>query len=191
MTEYFNKLFNTGTFPSEWSESVILPIYKKGDFNSPNNYRGISLLNVGGKLYSYILNKRLTQWIEDNKMLNEAQAGFRQGYSTIDHVFTLLALVQKQLLSHGKLYVCFIDFKKAFDLVDRNTLWLILKKNGIRGKMYKAVKSMYEDVKARVRVGGDLTEAFMCSRGLKQGDSCSPVLFSLLINELANEIVQK
>ena len=57
--------------------------------------------------------------------------------------------------------------------------------------MYKAVKSMYEDVKARVRVGGDLTEAFMCSRGLKQGDSCSPVLFSLLINELANEIVQK
>ena len=143
---------------------------------------------MGGKLYSYILNKHLTQWIEDNKMLNEAQAGFRQGYSTIDHV---LALVQKKLLSHGKLYVCFIDFKKAFDLVDRNTLWLILKKNGIRGKMYKAVKSMHEDVKARVRVGGDLTEAFMCSKGLKQGDSCSPVLFSLLINELANEIVLK
>ena len=122
LTEYFNKLFDTGTFPSEWSESVILPIYKKGDVNSPNNYRGISLLNVGGKLYSYILNKCLTQWIEDNKMLNEAQAGFRQGYSTIDHVFTLLALVQKQLLNHGKLYVCFIDFKKAFDLIDRNTL---------------------------------------------------------------------
>ena len=84
----------------------------------------------------------------------------------------------------------FIDFKKAFDLVDRNTLWLILKKNGIRGKLYKAVKSMY-DVKARVRVGSDLTEAFMCSRGLKQGDSCSPVLFSLLLNEIANEIVLK
>ena len=72
-------------------------------------------------------------------------------------------MVQKQLLNHGKLYVCFIDFKKAFDLIDRNTLWLILKKNGIRGKMYKAVKGMYEVVKARVRVGGDLTEAFMCS----------------------------
>ena len=84
----------------------------------------------------------------------------------------------------------FIDFKKAFDLVDRNTLWLILKKNGIRGKMYKAVKSMY-DVKARVRVGSDLTEAIMCSRGLKQEDSCSPVLFSLLLNEIANEIVLK
>ena len=108
----------------------------------------MSLLIVDGKLYSYILNKRLTQWIEDNKMLNEAQAGFKQGYSTIDHVFTLLALVQKQLLNHGILYVYFIDFKKAFDLTDRNTLWLILKKNGIRGKRYKAVKSMYEVVKA-------------------------------------------
>ena len=128
LTEYLSKLFNTGTFPSEWSESVILPIYKKCDVNFPNNYRGISLLNVGGKLYSYILNKRLTQWIQDNKMLNEAQAGFRQGYSTVDHVFTLLALVQKQFLNHGKLYVCFIDFKKAFHLTDRNALWLILKK---------------------------------------------------------------
>ena len=119
-------------------------------------------------------------------MLNEVQAGFRQGYSTIDHVFTPLALVQKQLLNHGKLYVRFIDFKKVFDLIDRNTLWLILKKNGIRGKMYQAVKSMFEVVKARVvkarvRVGGDLTEAFVCSRVLKQGDSCSPILFSLHI----------
>ena len=79
------------------------------DLNSPNNYRRISLLNAGGKLYSYILNKRLTQWSEDNKMLNEAQAGCWQGY-----VFKLLALVQNELLTHGKLYGCFIDFKKAF-----------------------------------------------------------------------------
>ena len=122
------------------------------------------MLNVGGKLYSYILNKRLTQWIEDNKMRHEAQTGFGQGYSTIDHVFTLLASVQKQLLNHGNLYVRFIDFKKAFDLMDRNIPWLILKKNGIRGKMYKAVKSMYEVVTARVRVDDDLIEVFMCSR---------------------------
>ena len=57
--------------------------------------------------------------------------------------------------------------------------------------MYKAFKSMSEDVKARVRVGGDLTEAFMCSRGLKQEDSCSPVLFSLLINELPIKLFKK
>ena len=86
------------------TEAVIQPVHKKGGISSPDNYMGISLFNINGQIYSCILNKPLTQWIEDNKMLNEAQAGFRQGYSTIDHVFTLLALVQKQLLNHGKLY---------------------------------------------------------------------------------------
>ena len=67
LTEQYNKLVNTCTFPFEWSESVIFPVYKKGEVRCPNNYRGVSLLNVGGRLYSDILNKRLTQWTEDNK----------------------------------------------------------------------------------------------------------------------------
>ena len=79
-----------------------------------DKYRGISLLNTSSKIYSYILNKRLTQWVEENSTVNEAQAGFRRNYSTVDHIFTLLTLVQKQLLNNGKLYVAFIDFKKAF-----------------------------------------------------------------------------
>ena len=112
LSQYFNKLFDTGTFPLGWSEAVIQPIHKKGDINSPDNYRGISVLNVIGKLYSYILNKRLTTSLEDRKLISETQAGFRKGYSTIDHDFTLLALIQKQLLIHGKLYGAFIDFKK-------------------------------------------------------------------------------
>ena len=191
LTKYFNKLFDSGLFPHQWSEAIIQPIHKKGDINSPNNYRGISLLNVCGKLYSYILNKRLTFWIEEHKLLNEAQAGFRRNYSTIDHIFTLMSLVQKQFLNHGKLYCAFIDFKKAFDLVERQQLWSVLRKTGVNGKMYKAIQSMYNIVKARIRVDGELTDTFMCPRGLKQGEICSPVLFSLFINELAQEITMK
>ena len=117
---YFNKLFESGMFPLACSESVIQPLHKKGNKISPDNYRGISLLNVSGKLCSYVLNKRLTDWVEEHGLINEAQAVFRRNYSTIDHIFTLLAPVQKQLLNHGKLYVAFIDFQKAFDLVDRS-----------------------------------------------------------------------
>ena len=87
-------------------------------------------------------------------------------------------------------FPAFIDLKKAFDLVDRRYLWKILLKNGIRGRMYRAVMSMYEIVEARVRVNGDVTDVFDCSSGLKQGENCSPIVFSLLINELANEIEQ-
>ena len=132
LTKYFNKLFESGMFPLAWSESVSQPLHKKGDKNSPDNYRGISLLNVSGKLYCYVLNKRLTDWVEEHGLINVAQAAFRGNYSTIGHIFTLLALVQRQLLNHGKLYVAFIDFKKAFDLVDRSCLWAVLRKNGVR-----------------------------------------------------------
>ena len=190
LTKLFNKLFNSGTFPLSWSESIIHPLHKKGDVHSTDNYRGISLINITSKLYTYILNKRLTMWVEENNILSEAQAGFRKTYSTIDHIFTLLTLVQKQLSRSQKLYAAFIDFRKAFDLIDRNMLWIILHKNGINGKMYKAIKSMYEVVKARIRANNDVTEAFMCPHGLKQGDNCSPILFALFINELANDIMQ-
>ena len=189
LVKYFNKLFTSGSYPEDWSEAIIHPLHKKGDVDSPDNYRGISLLCICSKLYSYILNKRLTDWIEDNKLIHESQAGFRKKYSTIDHLFTLVAMIQRQLLYHRKLYVAFIDFKKAFDSVVRSKLWGILRRNGVKGRMYKAITSMYNAVKAKVRAGGELSDSFMCPRGLKQGEITSPILFSIFINELANEII--
>ena len=92
-------------------------------------------------------------------------------------------MTQKQLSRHKKnLYVAFIDFRKAFDFVCRGTLWNILYKNGLNGKSVNALKNMYEVVKSKVGAGGDFIEVFMCPQGLKQGDVCSPVFFSLFVN---------
>ena len=91
-------------------------------------------------MYSCILNKRLTVWLEDDRLINETQAGFRQGYSTIDQGFTLLALKQKQLLTHAKVYVTFIDYKKAFDFVDTNRLWVVLPKKWCEEKNVQSYK---------------------------------------------------
>ena len=102
-----------------------------------------------------------------------------------------MALIQKQLCNHRKLYVAFIDFRKAFDSVVRTKLWNILRKRGVKEKTYQAIVCMYKVVKAKVRSGSDLTDSFMCPRGLKQGDICSPVLFSMFIDELANEIMER
>ena len=105
-------MLSSGQFPDAWTEAIIQPLHKKGNTQDPNNYRGISLLNVCSKLYSYILNKRLVTWIEENGSIGE-QAGFRRDYSTTDHIFTLFAVIQKYLLHKKKLYVAFIDFKKG------------------------------------------------------------------------------
>lgn len=188
LVNFFNHLFDNGLFPDKWSLAILQPLHKKGDATIPDNYRGISLLDISSKLYSYVLNKRITDWIEENDIIGEEQAGFREDHSTSDHIFTLLAMVQKQLLRHRKLYVAFIDFRKAFDSICRDKLWKVLYKTGMNGKIIQALKSMYSVVKARVRAGADLTEEFLCPQGLKQGEVCSPVLFSLFINELTKEI---
>ena len=103
---------------------------RKRDLNVPDNYSGISLLNICSKLYSFVLNKRITKWIDDNEIIGE-QAGFREDRSTSDHIFTHLALIQEQLLRHRKLYVAFIDFCKGFDTVCRTKLWNMLYRNSL------------------------------------------------------------
>jgi hypothetical protein len=185
----FNTLFDRGVYPGDWTESIILPLFKKGDVNNPNNYRGISLSNIGSKLFSTIINGRLKEWVKEHNVTGEHQAGFKEGYSTIDHVFTLLAFIQKQFSKNRKLYVAFIDFEKAFDSINRNLLWPILLKNGVRGKLYKCIKSMYDNVKCKVRCGTQLSDYINSTAGVKQGDVCSPILFSLFINELALEVL--
>ena len=119
---FFNKLFDKGIYPDSWNESIILPLYKKGDVNEPGNYRGISLCNVGSKVYGTIINKRLCAWVEENNLTGECQAGFKKGYSTVDQIFTLFACIQKQFskTTNRKLYVAFIDFQKCFDTINRN-----------------------------------------------------------------------
>ena len=110
LVQLFNKLYDEGIFPKEWSKSIIVPIHKKGDANIPDNYRGIALTSVLSKVYTHILNKRLTGWAEQEEKILEQQPGFRAGYSTIDHIFTLYGLVKKHLQRHMKFYVAFVDF---------------------------------------------------------------------------------
>ena len=76
-------------------------------------------------------------------------------------------------------------------MVSRDKLWRVLEAQGIEGKFLNAMKSMYDIVKTCVRTGASVTESFVCPRGLKQGDICSPILFSLLINELTKEIKEQ
>ena len=153
-----------------------------------DNYRGISLLSVLGKVSTFILNKHLTEWADSNAVLSDAQAGFRKTYSTTDHIFTLYACTEKYVLRNGKFHVAYVDFSKALDTVQHPILWNILLRAGVKGRMIRILKSMYSTIKACVRCGSSCTEYLDCLQGLKQGCLLSPTLFSLLINEQAHDV---
>ena len=184
----FNEIFSTGAYPKCWSESIIVPIHKKGNVHETNNYRGISLTSILSKVFVHVLKSRLTKWADENNLLSEMQAGFRKGYSTIDNVFVLYNVIQRQLQKRKKLYVAYVDFRKAFDTVNRDALWKILERNGVGGHMINILKSMYSSVRCRVRCTEGLTDPIECILGLKQGCKASSILFLYLIDEIAKEM---
>ena len=98
---------------------MIKPIFKrKGSPDDPDNYRGITLLSCVAKLFTACINARLTNYIESTGQLGEEQAGFREGYSTLDHIFVLHSLVNLYLHRKKRIYCLFVDYRKAFDTVD-------------------------------------------------------------------------
>ena len=186
----FNICYEKGIIPSLWSKCIISPIPKSSttDPRDPLSYRGIALASSMYKLYCFILNNRISTWCEANGKIVDEQNGFRKNRSTIDHVSTLTSIVDTRKKLKQSTFCAFIDFRKAYDCINRNLLWSKLEKIGIRGKLFSAVKSLYASVASSVRVNNLTTEWFDVTCGLRQGCCLSPLLFNLFVNDLALRI---
>ena len=112
--------------PKEWSDAVLVPIPKKGDLGKCDNWRGISLLDVMGKVIARILQERLQELAED--VLPESQCGFRKTRGCTDMIFTIHQLAEKLWENRAKSFITFIDLMKAHDSVPRSAMWLALGK---------------------------------------------------------------
>ena len=181
----FNRILDLGIVPEIWTLGIIMPIYKnKGNPNDPDSYRGITLVSSVGKLFTSILNSRLTKYAELVDMIPDSQAGFRKGFSTVDNIFCLHVLIELYLAFGKKLYCTFIDFKKAFDTVWRLGLWQKLVKNNVSGKILKVIYNMYENIKSCVKQDNIISGFFSCDIGVRQGENLSPFLFSVFLADL-------
>ena len=154
-----------------------------------NNYRGITLLSIFGKVFLGVLLERLNGVVSQFEILEQNQIGFRKGYQTSDHIFTLRAIIENYFINNkGPLYVCFVDFKKAFDSVYHKLLLEQLVTYGVKGNFSKLSSSLYEQVKSCVRGNNSLTDIFPCNRGVRHGCLLSPILFALYLNDLNRHI---
>jgi hypothetical protein len=185
----FQLCFDSGKVPDEWCKAIINPILKSRDNDRrlPMSYRGISLLPHVAKLYTSLLNKRVSNVVETD-ILMEEQNGFRPKRSCVDHVFVVNSFVQNRLIQKKSAFAAFIDLKKAFDYVDRDMLLFKLHEIGIDGKLYFAIKALYSDTVSTVRLNGYHSPWFKTNYGVRQGDSLSPTLFAIYINDLVHEL---
>jgi len=145
-----------GDMPEEWRTAVVIPIHKKGDRNNRDNYKDISLLNTGYKIYLKIIAERLTVIAE--ALILEEQNGFRKGRSCMDCIFSASQIIEKHKEFNIPTYIAFTDFKKAFDSVDREKLWTVMSSKGIPTHILTIIQTIYREIIIRINAGNGISE---------------------------------
>lgn len=181
LTKLFNSIIIQEKIPNDWKESIITLIYKKGDPLLIDNYRPICLLPTIYKLFSKVLLNRMSAQLEEQQP--REQAGFRKGFSTTDHIFTVTQVMEK-FVEHNKiLYLAFVDYTKAFDSISHECVWNCLREQGIHTKYINILQTIYKETQAKVKLERVGT-TFPINRGVKQGDPISPKLFTALLETI-------
>ena len=171
------KIWKTQQWPQDWKRSVFIPIPKKGNPKERSNYHTIALISRASKVMLKILQARLQQYV--NRELPDVPAGFRKGRGARDQIVNICWIIKKAKEFQKNIYFYLIDYTKAFDCVDHNKLWKILKEMGIPDHLTCLLRNIYAGQEATVRTGHGTTDWFQIGKGVHQGCILSPCLFNL------------
>ena len=173
------RIWETLEIPQSFLDLTLCSIFKKGDKTLCKNQRGISLISYVSKVLTLLINSRMYLYCEKIAILPESQCGFREKRSTVDMIFTAKLLQQSCREKQVPLYMAFLDITKAYDSVDRQTLWKILEAIGIPPKILGIIRLLYGKTKYRIKLNGKLSEPFVVKQGLKQGCPAACLLFNI------------
>ena len=175
-------IWETKTWPEEWTKSLIITIPKKGNVRCCKNYRTISLISHPSKIMLKIILNGLKGKAET--LLSEEQAGFRPTRSTTEQIFNIRLLIEKH---HQNLHHNFINFKKAFDLEWHKGLWRVVRRYNIDKGLVILIESLHGPSSSAVLHEGEIEQSFRASVRLRQGCLLSQVLFNIYLENIMQE----
>ena len=173
-----------------WKLANVTPIFKKGDKQSTENYRPISLLLICGKLFEKIIFNNLYPYLNSNNLITKNQSGFRPGDSTTNQLLFLVDEIHRAFEDRYSLgtRAVFLDISKAFDKVWHDGLIFKLKQNGISGSLLKLFKNYLHNRTQRVVLNGSSSDYSEIESGVPQVSVLGRLLFLIYINDLERNI---
>ena len=171
LAKLLNLIMSTNIIPLKWRQGLISPIFKSEDKLNPENYRPICVTSCLSKLFCLILNERLTTFLRNYNIIDPCQIGFQAKSRTSDHIFSLKTLINKYVHNtpKGKIYACFVDFKKAYDSVWQEGLFRKLECLNINGSFLDLLKDMYSKNSCAIKIGNKRTRFSDLKRVLDKG----------------------
>ena len=188
LLEVFKRSMDCCKFPQQWKESLVTPVFKKGNSLDPNKYRPISLLSTPGKLFEKVVCNSFNDHMISNGILTDRQWGLRRGYSTESLLLHLTESWGSALDRGHKVGVLFIDFRKAFDCVDHIILAEKLKAVGLAGDMWKWINDYLSNCMQGTSVNKSRSDRNPIRVGVPQGSLLGPRLFASYVNDLPDSI---
>ena len=179
ITSLFNIIFTSASYPVSWTRAKLFMLFKRGNRKDPNNYRGISVISSIAKLYDMVLCNRLELWFKPYR----EQAGAQKGRGCLEHIVSLRLLTDYSRRKKKKLFITFVDFSKAYDLVPRQMLFSVLKNLGCGAAMLSAIAAMYSVTQSII--GTAIVSTVI---GVRQGSPTSCFLFIVYVNDLVKLI---